>query len=262
MAVVYFGVSRLSIIPVRTNPGHAEEQLTQLLFGDHYEVLGLSPDKLWANIRVYADQVEGWIDLRQHHAISEEYFQQINKTEYKITTDVATAVLYKKAPLTIVMGSIVPVSSSELFKIEEQFAFNGEAKSLGQRRDTEFLIQTAKKYVGSPFQWGGKSPFGIDAPGLIQMVFRIAGYSLPRTLKQQAAHGKKLGALAEAQPGDLAFFTTKGNAPSHVGLVLGDDKVLHAFGQVRVDSLTEEGILVPDTKIYTHFLHSIRRVTG
>lgn len=262
MAVVYYGVSRLSIIPVRTDPGHTEEQLTQLLFGDHYEVLGLSPDKLWANIRVYADQVEGWIDLRQHHAISEEYFQQINKTEYKITTDVATPVLYKKAPLTIVMGSIVPVSSSELFKIEEQFAFNGEAKSLGQRRDVEFVLQTAKKYMGAPFQWGGKSPFGIDAPGLIQMVFRIAGYSLPRTLKQLNAHGKKLGSLAEAQPGDLAFFTTKGSTPAHVGLVMGDDKVLHAYGQVRVDSLTEEGILVPDTKIYTHFLHSIRRVTG
>lgn len=262
MAVIYYGVSRLSVIPVRTEPGHTEEQATQLLFGDHYEVLGLSPDKLWANIRIYADGMEGWIDLRQHHAISEEYFQQINKTEYKITTDVATPVLYKKSPLTIVMGSIVPVSSSELFKIEEQFAFNGEAKSLGQRRDTEFLVQTAKKYVGAPYQWGGKSPFGIDAAGLIQMTFRIAGYNLPRTLKLLLAQGKKVDELADAQPGDLAFFTTKGTSPSHVGLVLGNDRVLHAYGQVRVDSLTEEGILVPDTKIYTHFLHSIRRLTA
>lgn len=260
MAGVYFGVSRLSIVPVRTDPGHSSEQLTQLLFGDHYEVLGLSPDKLWANIRIYADQTEGWIDLRQHHTISEEYFQQINKTEYKITTDIATPVLYKKAPLTIVMGSIVPVSSSELFKVEEQFAFNGEAKSLGQRRDVEFVLQTARKYLGSPFQWGGKSPFGIDAPALMQMIFRISGYALPRTVKLQAAHGKKLESLSEAQPGDLAFFKTKGSTPSHVGLLLGEDKVLHAFGQVRTDSITEEGILVPETKIYTHFLHSLRRV--
>ncbi|MBL7852053.1 MAG: C40 family peptidase [Cyclobacteriaceae bacterium] len=260
MAGVYYGISRLSIIPVRTDPDHAAEQVTQLLFGDHYEVLRLSPDKLWALIRVYTDQAEGWIDLRQHHAISEEYFQQINKTEYKITTDIATPVLYKKAPLTIVMGSIVPVSSSELFKVEEQFAFNGEAKSLGQRRDVEFVLQTAKKYLGSPFQWGGKSPFGIDAPALIQMIFRISGYALPRTLKLQAAYGRKLDSIAEAHPGDLAFFTTKGATPSHVGLIADDSKVIHAFGQVRADSLNEEGILVPETKIYTHFLHSVRRV--
>jgi cell wall-associated NlpC family hydrolase len=260
MAVIYHGVCRLSMVPVRIEPGHTAEQLTQLLFGDHYEVLGLSPDKLWAQIRIYADQAEGWIDLRQHHAISSEYFQQINKTEYKITTDIATGVLYKKAPLTIVMGSIVPVSSSELFKIEEQFAFNGEAKSLGQRRDTEFILQTAKKYVGAPFLWGGKSPFGIDAPALIQMIFRISGYSVPRTVKSQAMHGKKLDSLAEARPGDIAFFTTKGSTPSHAGLVMAEDRVLHAYGQVRMDNLTEEGIVVPETKIYTHFLHSVRRV--
>ena len=260
MASVYHGVSRLSIIPVRTDPGHTGEQSTQLLFGDHYEVLGLSPDKMWAKIRIFADQQEGWIDLLQHHAISEEYFQQINRTEYKITTDIATPVLYKKAPLTIVMGSIVPVSSSELFKMEEQFAFNGEAKSLGQRRDVEFVLQTARKYLGAPFQWGGKSPFGIDASALMQMIFRISGYALPRTLKLQASHGRKIESLAEAHPGDLAFFTIKGASPSHVGLIMGEDKVLHAFGQVRSDNLTEEGILVPETKIYTHFLHSIRRV--
>jgi cell wall-associated NlpC family hydrolase len=83
---------------------------------------------------------------------------------------------------------------------------------------------------------------------------------LPRTVKLQAVHGKKLESLTEAQPGDLAFFTMKGNTPSHVGLLMGEDKVLHAFGQVRADSITEEGILVPETKIYTHFLHSLRRV--
>ena len=75
------------------------------------------------------------------------------------------------------MGSIVPISGSELFKVEEQFAFNGESKSLGQRRDMEFIRQMARRYVGAPYLAGGKSPFGIDAPGLLHMVFRIAGYS-------------------------------------------------------------------------------------
>lgn len=260
MAVIYHGVCRLAIVPVRTDASHTAEQLTQLLFGDHYEVLSLSPDKQWASIRVYADQCEGWIEWKQHHEISEEYFHQINKSEYKITMDVASPVLYKKTPLTIVMGSIVPISSSELFKIEEQFAFNGESKSLGQRRDVEFVRQTGRKYVGSPYQWGGKSPFGIDASGLVQMVFKIAGYPLPRTLKQLIAAGKVVEGMEKALPGDIAFFSIKGGAPVHCGVLMGSDKVLHASGQVRIDQVTEEGIIVPETKIYTHFLHSIRRV--
>ncbi len=255
-----YGVCRLAVVPVRSDPKDKAEQITQLLFGDHYEILSYSDDRKWARIRIYGDQSEGWLDIRQHHDISKEYFDQINHTDYKITTEIASSVLYKKSPLTIVMGSIVPVSSSELFKIEEQFAFNGESKSLGQRRDAEYLIGIARKYISSPHQWGGKSPFGIDAPGFVQMVFRITGYSIQRDVKQQSMHGKKLKSFDEALPGDLAFFAEKGGNVNHVGVIMDDDRLIHVHGQVRVDKLTEEGALNPDTKVYSHMLHSIRRV--
>lgn len=255
-----FGVCRLSVVSVRSEPKHTAEQVTQLLFGDHYEVLEISTDRQWTSIRLHADQSEGWIDVKQHHSISEEYFNQINTTDYKITTDVASPVLYKKAPMTIVMGSIVPISSSELFKIEEQFAFNGEAKSLGQRRDAEFIKVTARKYLSSPYQWGGKSPFGIDQGGLVQMVFRIGGYSLPREVKRLSVQGKPISSFADARLGDIAFFAVKGSTPTHCGILMGDDRIIHAHGHVRLDAINEEGIIVPETKIYTHFLHSMRRV--
>lgn len=260
MAVIHYGVCRLAIAPVRADASHTSEQITQLLFGDHYEVVSLSSDKQWGLIRVYADQCEGWIDWRQHHDITEEYFQQINKSDYKISMDVATPVLYKKTALTIVMGSIVPISSSELFKVEEQFAFNGESKSLGQRRDMEFIRQIAKRYVGAPFLAGGKSPFGIDAPGLLHMVFKIAGYPVPRTLTELMGAGKKVERFGNAMPGDIGFFSLRGGAPVHCGLLMGDDKVLHVAGHVRQDHLVEEGILVPESKVFSHFLHSLRRV--
>ena len=129
----------MAVVPVRNDHRDTAEQLTQLLFGDHYEVLSVTSDRKWVQIKIYADQCEGWFDVKQHHAISKEYFDQINQTDYKITTEIASPVLYKKSPLTIVMGSIVPISNSELFKVEEQFAFNGESKGLGQRRDVDFL---------------------------------------------------------------------------------------------------------------------------
>ena len=148
MGALDYGVCRLAVVPVRSDPMELSGQVTQLLFGDHYEVIAFSPDSQWGRIRIYADQCEGWLELKQHHPISSEYFNQINQTDYKITTDIASPVLYKKLPLTIVMGSVVPISNAELFKIGEQFAFNGEAKSLGQRRDFEFIKTIACKYSG------------------------------------------------------------------------------------------------------------------
>ena len=257
-----FGVCRLALVPVRNGPGDAAEQVTQLLFGDHYEVYAISPDKKWISIKIVTDQCEGWIDAEQHHSITPEYLEQINQADFKITMDIASTILYKKSPLTIVIGSIVPISTSELFKMEEQFAFNGESKSLSQRRDYEFLKSIVLKYINAPYQWGGKSPFGIDADGLAQMVFKIAGYPVARHVGQQAAQAKKVKSLSEARPGDLAFFSDKEGKPFHAGILLEDDRIIHSHGRVRIDHINEEGILNTETKIYTHHLASLRRILG
>ena len=147
MEVIDHGVCRLALVSVRKNPEDQAEQITQLLFGDHYEVTLLSDDKKWTRIRIHADLYEGWISEGQHHSISKEFFEQINHANYKISTDLTSSLLYKKSPLTILAGSIVPISNSELFRMEEQFAFNGESKSLGQKRDFEFLRSIAFKYL-------------------------------------------------------------------------------------------------------------------
>jgi len=260
MDAVDFGVCRLAIVSVRKEPTHRSEQVTQLLFGDHYEVLELSQDRQWAKIQIYADQYQGWVDLRQHHSITKDYFDQINTANFKITTDITSTILYRKNPLAITMGSIVPISGSELFKMEEQFAFNGEAKSLGQKRDFDFVKSTPLKYLNAPYQWGGKSPFGLDCSGFTQMVFRIAGYSLLRDAHQQGSQGKKVKNLDDAVAGDLAFFETRDKSISHVGIVIEDGQIIHCAGHVRVDYIMEEGILNAESKIYTHRLALIKRI--
>lgn len=260
MEAIDYGVCRLAVVPVRADQKESSHQVTQLLFGDHYAVTQLSSDKRWVRIRVHADGAEGWVDARQHHAISPEYYEQINQTDFKITTEVTSQILYRKMPLTIVMGSIVPVSSGELFKIDEQFAFNGEAKGMGQVRDVEYLKTIARKYLGSPGLLGGKSPFGLDASALIQLCFRICGYSLGRDLKSQSLHGKAVKNLSASAPGDVVFFAGKGGAISHAGILVEDGKVIHVSGNVRMDMVLEDGLLNVDTKVYTHGIHSIRRV--
>lgn len=255
-----FGVCRLSVVSVRATPAHKAEQTTQLLFGDHYQVLELSSDKKWLRIKIAFDQYEGWISGSQHHSISHEYYEYMDRAELKITTDVSSSILYNKMPLPILMGSIIPISSAELFKMEEQFAFNGEAKNTGQKREFEFLKTVANRYLHAPYLWGGKNPFGIDCSGFTQMVFKISGYKLFRDAKQQAAQGKSIKQFSDAHAGDLAFFKDLQDNIVHVGIVYPNNQIIHASGRVRIDALNDTGILNSENGRVTHHLSHFRRI--
>jgi hypothetical protein len=228
------------------------------LFGDHYEVTGLSQDKQWTQIRIYFDQVEGWIPYQQHHAIASEYFDQINTADFKITTDVCSTILYKKTPLSILMGSIVPISQSELFKMEEQFAFNGESKSLGQKREFEFLKLIALKYLNAPEMEGGKTPFGIDGLGLVQMVHRICGYSLAHSVESLQRHGKKVEE-SSVKTGDVVFLSSLQQTRKSVGLLMEDGKILHVDGRVKLDACSNRNVIDTENKQPSHSIDSFRR---
>lgn len=254
------GICRLSVVPVRKEPSDRSEMVTQLLFGDHYSVLEESEDKKWIHLSTSFDDYDGWIDNKQHKTISEEYFEDLNSNDYKICTDITSTVLYMKKPLQIVIGSVLPIAHSELFDLEEQFAFNGESKNMGQKRDFEFLRTVAYKYINAPYLWGGKSPFGIDCSGFVQMAFKLTGYKLKRDTSQQVQQGMKIKSYADALPGDLAFFHNKHNEISHVGVILEDYKIIHASGYVRVDFLDERGIFNQKNNNYSHQLVQIKRI--
>lgn len=253
-----YGICRLSIVPVRAEPAHKAEQVTQLLFGDHYEVTDASGGE-WLRIRQYFDGYEGWIDSRQHHAVTADYFHYLNQAEFKITTDITSTLLYNRNPVVILMGSILPISSAELFRMEEQFAFNGESKNLGQRRDYSFIDAMARKYLHAPYLWGGRTPFGIDCSGFTQVVFKLAGYKLLRDASMQFTQGNEVLPSEAARPGDLAFFQEKDRI-THVGIVMGGDRIIHASGRVRIDTLTSEGIVNTETQTLTHQLAGYRRI--
>jgi cell wall-associated NlpC family hydrolase len=158
------------------------------------------------------------------------------------------------------MGSVLPIAHTELFDLDEQFAFNGDAKNLGQKRDYEFIKTIALKYLNAPYMWGGKTPYGIDCSGLVQMVYKIAGYKLKRDTSEQVRQGVIINNLKDSKPGDLAFFSDDKGKIGHVGIIIDDGKIIHAYGQVRIDILNQKGIFNEKNKIYTHKLEFIKRI--
>jgi len=245
---------------VRADGSDKSEMVSQLLFGDHYRVINASKDRKWLQIEVAFDGYQGWIDHKQHHSISEEYFEYLNRADFKICTDVVSSILFKKQVIQIVLGSVLPITSTELFAMEEQLAFNGESKNLGDRRNFDYLQQIAFKYLNAPYLWGGKTPFGIDCSGFVQQVCRICGYRIKRDANEQFHQIKDFIKFDASAPGDLAFFSNEKEEIVHVGIILESNKIIHASGKVRVDTLTEDGIFNIEINTLTHRLAGIKRL--
>ena len=124
----------------------------------------------------------------------------------------------------------------------------------------EALEIVAKQFLGTAYLWGGRSVFGIDCSGFVQMVFKLFNYKLPRDAYQQAEMGEAIGFLAEAKPGDLAFFDNEQGKITHVGILLSPHQIIHASAVVRIDPIDQAGIVSSSTGLRTHQLRTIRRI--
>ena len=100
------------------------------------------------------------------------------------------------------------------------------------------LVRTALEFLGTPYRNGGSDPSGFDCSGFVQYVFSRHGLILPREVRDQFKTGREIN-LQEAQPGDLIFFETVSRGASHVGMVVGEGRFVHApssGGVVRVEA--------------------------
>src|SRR5262245_36831924 len=104
------------------------------------------------------------------------------------------------------------------------------------------VLGTAKRYVGTPYRWGGTSPkSGFDCSGFVQYVFGRNGVDLPRPSRRQARVGQRVPVtLAALRPGDLMMFASDGDRIDHVAIYAGDDRIIHSSSSghgVRYDKL-------------------------
>lgn len=251
-----FGICNLSIVPIRFEPSDRSEQVSQLLFGEHFTIL--EQDKKWTKIEVAFDNYVGWIDNKQYSIINEDHFNYLNNSPIVLNNDL---IEYISSPNNILTP--IPLGASISFLENEQinasnYTFDG-VKICGQK-EKDNLIKTAFMYLNTPYLWGGKTPFGIDCSGFTQMVYKINGYKLLRDASEQASQGDALSFIEESEPGDLAFFDNEEGNITHVGIMMNDNYIIHASGKVRIDRLDHLGIYNVDTGRHTHKLRVIKKI--
>lgn len=95
------------------------------------------------------------------------------------------------------------------------------------RLNEDKLMKSTRKYLGTPYVWGGTTPAGLDCSGFTSLVYKEQGIMLPRTSKEQYNIGKSIS-INNVRPGDLLFFNTFGSGVSHVGIYIDDHRMVHA----------------------------------
>lgn len=251
-----FGICNLAIIPVRAEASDRSEQVSQLLFGEHFKIIEMTSK--WAQVEIAYDSYVGWIDSKQFQVISEEHYNILNDTPIVLNADLVEYITSPNNQLTsITLGASLSFLDNEEIN-NQKYHFEG-VKVCGKKDKSE-LVKTAFMYLNAPYLWGGKTPFGIDCSGFTQMVYKLNGYKLLRDASQQATQGEALSFIEESEPGDLAFFDNEEGNIIHVGIMMENNYIIHASGKVRIDRLDHLGIYNAETNRHTHKLRVIKKI--
>jgi len=246
-----YGICHLSIVPIREENSHKSELVSQLLYGDCFKIT--SEKKDWMQISTLQDSYTGWIDNKQIKEISQKEAEKISGTGAQYCQQLVDYIEADDQTLTtVVIGSNIAAA-----RFLNQTYKGTASKGVNKKSN---LIKTASLYLNAPYLWGGKTPLGIDCSGLVQMVYRINGYAIPRDASQQVNLGETLSFIDESEAGDLAFFDDHEGNIVHVGLLLENHYILHAHGKVRIDRIDQTGIYNFDTQQHSHKLRIIKKI--
>lgn len=251
------GICTYGLIPIRALPSEAAEQTSQLIFGEAYEIhetIGR-----WTLIRTLFDNYEGWVDFKLPQAQSPDFMRQWLDSP-SVISPTPLAFVHRHGdlqPMPVTGGSEFHLVSNASFQIGSKvYDFISDIKSARQPSDA---VDAALQFYGAPYLWGGRTFFGIDCSGLSQIAYKICGKALPRDASQQVHLGTEVP-VSQAQRNDLAFFQKPDGRICHVGLCMGDGKILHSSGSVRIDNLDSEGIYNEERQKYTHKLLCIKHL--
>ena len=252
-----------AVAPVHSGAAFTSEMITQGLMFEPIFILGRQDN--WLKIKM-EDGYEGWI---HDFYVSESH---VNCQNSIIVTDRYAPLRLQRGKDSQIMallsfGTVVPLIEQasgyctiQMINGEEAFIPAQMEISPKNRSD---IIKLAKKLFGVPYLWGGKSSFGYDCSGFVQMVLKTAGIYIERDSNKQAEDEKLEDiSISDAMPGDLMFFS-KNDSINHVAFIAGEGKIIHCSGEVKIESIIE-GELVFNNKLATlsHTFRSISKMVN
>lgn len=253
-----YAIIKVPAAPVRRKARHQGEMTNQLLFGDTVKVLKKKGEK-WVKVRNLSDGYEGWVTRPQLAEVTEKEAKAGILAPF-VTGELINTVMINQVPVHVPVGASLPAWDGAQGRINGIiYQFDGKGvKRFGTVPDDALIKSTVAPWINAPYMWGGKTIFGVDCSGFVQVNFKMMGIDLPRDAWQQAQEGKMVDKLKDAVCGDLAFFDDHDEIV-HVGLLLSNDTIMHASGKVRIDQIDKKGIISSDTGKRTHSLRVIKR---
>lgn len=259
-----WGLIRLSVANLRSKPQHSAELSSQLLMGMPIRVLKQEED--WFFIQG-PDQYLGWLDREAFVQLDQaglEAWQALPKAIitrpevvirdslglYPVTDLVAgniIALTEKPSALPGTQAVLLPDGRGGIASPVELIKFD-QWLDLVQTPNRGLRMAMAQSFLGRPYLWGGTSAKGFDCSGFTKTVYYLQGMIIPRDASQQVRVGKEIETdttWSNLQLGDLLFFGRKATETqkeriTHVAFYLGDGKILHATGRVKIESLRRE----------------------
>ena len=256
---MHYAVCQVSLAPLRSHPAEKSEMVSQLLFGETVSVHETKDN--WGHVTCTWDGVSGWADLKQLKRISDEEHNEYSR-EQAMSLSLVEGLMAADHFIPLTLGAVLPSYDGLRCRLGNQsFQFSGSVITPNNTPATgEWIVKIARRYLHAPYMWGGRSPFGIDAAGLVQMVFKMAGMQLLREPMHQVTQGRSIDFTEQCQAGDLAFFDNGKGDINHVGIVLPGCLLIHASGKVRIDKLDHFGLFNPELNRYTHQLRIVKRL--
>jgi gamma-D-glutamyl-L-lysine dipeptidyl-peptidase len=223
-------ISRAAVAPVLSQPRVRAEQVTQLIMGEAALVVDTSGE--WRRVCTHGDDYDGWV-----HAGYLSEMDDAAAGEWR-----ARATGWSEGAVIRVGQTHVPVPMRARVVLEGETVLlpdgrRGRVVSGSIRAMPEVVAAARAKaperwavdnFLGSPYQWGGVIPWGVDCSGLVQTTFAARGVTLPRNSAQQVACGDAVSTEA-IQPGDLLFFQSESSsAITHVAFAGEADTLVHS----------------------------------
>jgi len=254
------GIVTLPLVPLRISDSELSEMTSQLLFGECIEILEIREN--WLSIRNLSDNYSGWIDRKMIKILSDnQAISYVNIAPYCVSVPLLNCKNSSGENVIIPGGSLLPAFTGGKCKIDDEiFTVESGEQIISKPVNGDQICNLAKQYLNAPFLWGGKSIFGIDSSGLVQLVFSIGGIYLPRDSFHQVECGQVIDFLSEAKAGDLAFFENTDGEIVHVGIMLNNNQIIHSSGSVKIETIDYQGIISTPNGKYTHKLRVIKRL--